>query len=111
MLNLNRKRATKMAARAHIDFKSIASAALSRAPSLVPFWLPDGKRVGHEWVARNPLRADKNLGSFSINLRTGRWADFAVTDAGGGDLISLRAYLLGVSQLEAALIIAGEVGQ
>jgi hypothetical protein len=35
---------------------------------------------------------DQNPGSFSINVRTGRWADFATGDK-GGDVISLAAYL------------------
>jgi len=46
----------------------------------------------------NGLRAD-----------TGKWADFA-TDARGGDAISLRAYLEGMSQIEAARILADELG-
>jgi hypothetical protein len=66
--------------------------------------------VGSEWVARNPMRADRHLGSFKINLRTGRWADFATGDA-GGDLISLRAYLDGIRQGEAARRIAREIGR
>jgi hypothetical protein len=73
-----------------IDFDKIA-AGLNPA-TLVPQWLPDGKRVGSEWVARNPTRADNRPGSFSINLQTGAWADFATGDE-GGDLISLWAYL------------------
>ena len=48
--------------------------------------VPHGRRLGSEWIARNPTRADRHLGSFKINLRTGRWADFATGDA-GGDLI------------------------
>ena len=83
------------------DFTRIAAATLVEAESLVPTWLPDGRRQGREWLARNPRRTDKNLGSFSINLVTGRWADFATGDA-GGDLISLRAYLDGTGQLAAA---------
>jgi hypothetical protein len=56
------------------------------------------------------MRADRHLGSFKINLRTGRWADFATGDA-GGDLISLRAYLDGIRQGEAARRIAREIGR
>jgi hypothetical protein len=74
-----------------IDFDRIAAAL--NPETLVPQWLPDGKRVGSEWVARNPTRADNRPGSFSINLKTGAWADFATGDE-GGDLISLRAYLM-----------------
>ncbi len=93
-----------------IDFNAIAAAALSRAPTIVPLWLPDGRRKGHEWATRNPRRADKSIGSFTINLRTGRWADFAVDHARGNDLISLKAYLLNVNQGTAARYLAGEIG-
>jgi hypothetical protein len=84
-----------------LDFARIAQAAVRHAERLVPAWLPGGRRRGREWVVRNPRRADAHAGSFSINLRTGRWADFATGDR-GGDLISLLAYLDGTSQLAAA---------
>jgi hypothetical protein len=92
-----------------LDFGFIAAQAVSRAGTLVPQWLPDGKRRGAEWVALNPTRPDRRAGSFSVNLRNGRWSDFATGDA-GGDLISLRAYLDDVGQGEAARRIAGELG-
>lgn len=38
---------------------------------------PDGERCGHEYLALNPARPDKTKGSFSINLATGVWKDFA----------------------------------
>ena len=43
----------------------------------------------------NPTRADRRPGSFSVNTRTGRWADFATGDR-GGDVVSLAAYLHGL---------------
>jgi hypothetical protein len=89
------------ARRDQIDFAAIAVAALPHLPLILQRWLPDGRRDGSEWVARNPTRSDRNLGSFKVNLRTGRWADFATGD-GGGDLISLAAHLHGLSQVEAA---------
>ena len=46
-------------------------------------YLPDGKKKGNEWVALNPTRSDSSLGSFSVNLNTGEWADFATNDKGG----------------------------
>lgn len=64
---------------------------------------------GREWVARNPRRADRQLGSFKINLRTGRWADFATTDR-GGDPVSLAAFLFSLSQAEAASRLASMLG-
>lgn len=88
-----------------IDFQAISAAALPSLPALVKRWLPDGRRWGFEWVARNPTRADRRPGSFKVNLRSGRWADFA-TGAKGGDTISLAAHLFGLSQIEAARKVA-----
>lgn len=84
-----------------IDFQAIASAALAMGESLAASWLPDGKRQGHEWIARNPTRDDAKPGSFSVNLNSGAWADFATNDK-GGDFISLMAYLEGLPQAKAA---------
>jgi hypothetical protein len=60
-------------------------------------------------VVLNPIRADRRLGSFKINVRTGRWADFATGDK-GGDPVSLVAYLEGVSQVEAARLLGRMLG-
>ena len=76
---------------------------------LLARWLPDGRVQGHEFVARNPRRADRSPGSFCINLCTGRWADFATGDT-GGDVVSLGAYLGDLSQVEAARRIAEMLG-
>lgn len=84
-----------------IDFSKINAAAISALPSLLDRWLPGGRREGREYVARNPRRADRTVGSFRINITTGRWADFATDDA-GGDPVSLAAYLFDLSQSEAA---------
>lgn len=88
-----------------VDFPLIAGIALVHLPALARRWLPDGHRQGREWIAKNPTRPDHTLGSFKINLRTGRWADFATGDR-GGDAISLAAYLFGLSQAEAARALA-----
>ncbi len=92
-----------------IDFHRINAAALPALPSLLSRWLPDGRREGHEWVALNPRRNDRSLGSFRINMTTGKWADFATGDR-GGDVISLAAYLAGTGQTEAALSLARTLG-
>jgi hypothetical protein len=94
---------------AQIDFRRVNNAALSVLPSLLIRWLPDGRRMGNEWVARNPRRADRNLGSFRVNMATGRWADFA-TDDRGGDVVSLAAYLASTGQAEAARSLADMLG-
>jgi hypothetical protein len=92
-----------------IDFGAVHRAALPQLPSLLREWLPDGRRRGREWVARNPRRHDAHLGSFSINMNTGRWADFATGDR-GGDVVSLHAFLSGSGQAEAARDLAAKLG-
>jgi hypothetical protein len=92
-----------------VDFDAIKATALRALPALLTRWLPDGKVRGYEWVVRNPRRSDTNPGSFSINLRSGRWADFATGDK-GGDVISLAAYLHGLSQIDAARQLAHLLG-
>ena len=95
---------------AAVGFDAINEAALACLPALCARWLPDGKRVGREWEARNPRRVDRRPGSFRINLETGRWADFALPDARGGDPVALAAYLSGCSQSEAARSLARMLG-
>jgi hypothetical protein len=98
-----------MTAPRKIAFRRIAEASVAAADVLVSRWLPEGRREGAEWVATNPTRADKRRGSFKVNLRTGRWSDFAV-DESGGDLTSLAAYLFRLTQGQAAVKIAGALG-
>lgn len=92
-----------------IDFGRINGAALARASAVVRGLLPEGRMEGHEYVARNPLRPDRRLGSFKVNVATGRWADFATGD-GGGDLVSLAAFVSGLPQREAAIRLAESMG-
>lgn len=75
-----------------LDFKTVADAALNAADNLLAEWLPGGRYRGHEYFSLNPTRADKHLGSFSVNTHSGAWADHATGDA-GGDLVALYAYL------------------
>lgn len=92
-----------------IDFERINRRALGNAAAVVRGLLPEGRLEGHEYVARNPMRPDKRLGSFKINVSTGRWADFATGD-GGGDLVSLAAFVSGLPQREAAIRLAASMG-
>jgi hypothetical protein len=92
-----------------LDFDVINRAALSALPAILKRILPMGKVMGAEYVALNPTRVDRRLGSFRINMRTGRWADFAIGDK-GGDVISLIAYVEGVSQGEAVRLLANMLG-
>jgi hypothetical protein len=84
-----------------IDFEAVNRAALAVLPAVLARLIPGGKIVAREYAALNPTRADRHVGSFKVNLRSGRWADFAAGDK-GGDPVSLVAYVEGVSQVEAA---------
>lgn len=92
-----------------LDFGTINTAALGDLTALLARWLPDGRMRGWEYEARNPRRADRHVGSFRVNLHSGRWADFATGDR-GGDPVSLAAYLFGLSQAEAARRLAVMLG-
>lgn len=89
--------------------KKVASIALGAIDSVLAHWLPGGKREGHEYLPLNPKRSDSEPGSFSINLRTGAWSDFATGDK-GKDLVSLVAYLENETQGKAANRLAAFLG-
>lgn len=92
-----------------LDFNAINRAALAALPSILSRWLPDGRIIGAEYTALNPRRNDNRAGSFKINIRSGRWCDFATGDK-GGDVVSLAAYLFNLSQREAARQLAAMLG-
>lgn len=92
-----------------IDFAHINATALPCLPAICSRLLPDGRRKGTEWVAKNPTRLDRRAGSFMINLKTGRWGDFATNDK-GGDPVSLVAYITKTSQAEAARLLSRMLG-
>jgi hypothetical protein len=98
-----------MTRRRSIDFGCVAGAALANGEAIVSRWLPGGRRQGAEWVCRNPKRADAHPGSFKVNLRSGKWSDFATGDC-GGDLIALASYLFDLRQDQAALKVAEMLG-
>ncbi len=90
-------------------FRAVNDAARHQIRALAERWLSKTRMSGDNLLALNPTRADRNLGSFSINTKTGLWADFATGDR-GGDIISFYAYLHGVSQIEAARELAKILG-
>lgn len=92
-----------------IDFQKVKQACLGREMAILANLLPNGRKDGHEYVSLNPTRADRHLGSFRINLHTGKWADFATNDK-GGDLISLWAYVHGINNGQAAMEISEIIG-
>ena len=92
-----------------VNFQRIKTICHQCISDLVFLYLPRGKQQGEEWVCLNPNRADRKLGSFKVNLRTGLWADFA-TNARGADMISLVAFVKNCSQTEAAIKLANQIG-
>lgn len=79
---------------ANLDFAGLASNLLSRARELLPVWLPGGRVVGSEYVCGSILGGPGD--SFQVNLKTGRWKEFA-GDEKGGDLIALYSAIYGVA--------------
>lgn len=91
-----------------LDFAAINQAL--DPETVLPQWLPAGHRRGKEWVSPNPTRNDRNPGSFTINMVSGVWKDYA-TGEGGSDLVSLYAYLFHHNdQGAAAKELAGNFG-
>ncbi len=95
-----------MSAARRLDWEGVGRAALSACPGLLHRWFPAGRINGREFVVGN-LRGEKG-DSLSINIDTGRWADFA-GDARGGDLISLYAAMHRLGQGEAIRAIAEDM--
>ena len=89
------------------DFESLARSLLSNAPDLLSRWFPAGRFLGHEFLVGDLSGTPGE--SLSINIRTGRWSDFA-TDERGGDLISLFAAIHRMSQGDAARQLTGILG-
>ena len=90
-----------------MNFKELNAELLPQAEYHVYKWLPGGKRSGVQYAVKNPMRDDKSIGSFKINLETGKWKDFAHGE-GGGDLIALYKYIFQCESMSAA---AKEINQ
>jgi hypothetical protein len=71
---------------------------------LLSCWLPNGKIQGDQYIALNPTRDDRNLGSFQINIKTALWADFATDDKGKG-AFSIVKYLFKENEQDTITII------
>lgn len=84
-----------------LDFDGLGRDLLAQADTLVPQWLPNGKRHGREWCVGSLEGESGN--SLKINLHTGIWKDFADDGVGGGDLISLYAAVFHLTQKQAAV--------
>ena len=92
-----------------IPFDAINAAALEQLPSLLREWFPNGKRVGHEWRVGS-INGEAGE-SFSVNMQTGKWAEFNGLGETGGDVIGLyAAKFCHGDRVKAALDLAGKLG-
>lgn len=82
-------------------YQDINKKALNHFDKIISCLKLVGEHRGKEYVAFNPKRDDNNLGSFNINTENGIWCDFAESNAKGGDIVSLVAYLNDLSQSQA----------
>ena len=90
------------------DFAAVNGAALARLPDVLARLLPGGRVVGVEYECASLGGGEGS--SLRVNLRTGRWADFAVAGAKGGDPVSLAAAVTGRPPAEAAHGLARMLG-
>ena len=93
-----------------IDFKKVKTALSGHENKILQRILPGGKQRGTQYVVLNPTRADTTAKSFKINTENWLWSDFATGDK-GGDIISLYAYVKGMSQIKAAKELLAMVGR
>jgi putative DNA primase/helicase len=93
---------------AEISFDDINAAALVQLASLLRDWFPNGKRMGHEWRVGSIMGEAGD--SFSVNMQTGKWAEFNGCGQTGGDVIGLYAakFCRG-DRVKAALDLAGKL--
>jgi hypothetical protein len=98
------------------DFGQVAMTALPLAAAIAARLAPppfDGKRVGARYLWRNRTRVDRHLGSASLHLPSGLWADFALPDdphARGQGLTSWVGYLYQIPSETAERWLGGMLG-
>jgi hypothetical protein len=106
-LKQGKEQSNKLSSRA--SFEDVKAATLKSLDFIVPRLLHGGKKVGDEWVIRNPTRKDAKPGSFKVNMKSGIWKDFA-TGESGGDIIDLYVYINGGSNIQAKDALADMLG-
>lgn len=91
-----------------IDYKGINAAALPVLDSLLAEWFPSGRRIGNEYVLGN-INGEPGR-SLSINVRTGKWADFSDGSKGGDPISLFAAAFHANSQKDAAADLSKKLG-
>lgn len=92
------------------DFPKVSKAALACIESLLGQWLPNGIREGHEFcIGSRNGEAGRSMKVRLTGEKAGVWRDFS-DDEGGADLISLYAYVFGLSIGKACVQLAEQLG-
>ncbi len=89
-----------------IDFKNIKQKYRENPLPILRELVGQGRIEGSDYVALNPRRNDRKLGSFRININTGKFYDFATGDK-GGSVIDLAAFIYNCGIVEAAQKLEG----
>lgn len=90
-----------------IDFQELKKALNPFVNELIFEIAPGGKLVGREYQAASIYGGAGS--SFSFNLDSQKWADFANPEHKGGDIISLYAVVNNITQIEAAKTLAKQI--
>ena len=93
------------------DFGRVADAALHAIDALLRDWLPNGVSDGAEYcIGSRGGEAGKSMRIRLTGAKAGYWSDFSSDGDAGRDLISLYAYIGGISQGKACAAIAAQLG-
>lgn len=84
------------------DFNFIKAGYRSNPIPILEGLVGQGKIEGDDYVALNPRRPDNKLGSFKIEIKTGKYNDFAPPYDHGGSIIDLTAFVFNCGIAEAA---------
>ena len=69
-----------------VNFKDIKHEYKKHPMAVLQQLVGQGRIEGGDYVALNPRRKDVKLGSFRVDISTGRFHDFAIGDRGGSVL-------------------------
>jgi putative DNA primase/helicase len=84
------------------NFKALKEAYKQNPLAVLKSLVPGGMVEGSDYIPLNPNRNDRKIGSFRINIATGRFNDFAINGCSGGSIIDLVAFVYGCDIVTAA---------
>ncbi len=96
----------RMRGAAMTDFALIKRKYRDNSIAVLQQLVGQGRIEGSDYVALNPRRKDCKLGSFRIDINTGRFHDFATGDR-GGSVIDLAMFVYNCEIVEAAQKLKG----